>query len=563
MASSTLYPPIIDAYMPAFEASGNCRLYFSMSDYSSTMEEVTCTQLSIVKQSSGQTVVNKRDNAIAGRFRSTGVIIINSAPVQDGDLYYIDIIPEDVCTGDMTGWKEGWIYKVQIRLSTVTYPNDGTIGQSAWLNAQAENFSEWSTYCVLKAIGTSSINIPILDNSILDLSTLDIDGSYSNTDKDETLYSYQLFLKASDDTILEDSGVLYTNQYYSKNQFSYLFKYELQDSTDYKVTLKFITINKFEGTRNYSFTVNQTQSQETEVTVITVDNLNLADSSFVFDSTLVAEEEEGRIALKLYLDSSSYFNRKFYVRRASSRDDFTTWEDIKYIECNMQQINELPMFYDYTVESGVWYKYGIQTYDPITDVRGILHKNDPIIREFEFAYLIGEGGKQLKLKFDNIMGNYIYNVSDGKIDTIAGQYPFITRNGNTCYRTLPIAGLVSFNMDEKEVFTNMNELYVYSDVIQLYKNRKSNEHIGLYDFVLERDFRDSVIKFLKDGKPKLFKSATEGNIIVRLMDVAAQPNQTLRRMICSFSCNGHEIADNTMENYKKYKFYTVGDEGVE
>ena len=60
MASTTLYPPIIDAYMPAFLASGYCRLYFSMSEYSSSMENVQSTHLSIVKQSSGQNAVNNQ-----------------------------------------------------------------------------------------------------------------------------------------------------------------------------------------------------------------------------------------------------------------------------------------------------------------------------------------------------------------------------------------------------------------------------------------------------------------------------------------------------------------------
>ena len=72
-------------------------------------------------------------------------------------------------------------------------------------------------------------------------------------------------------------------------------------------------------------------------------------------------------------------------------------------------------------------------------------------------------------------------------------------------------------------------------------------------------FRDIICNFLYDSTPKLFKSSTEGNVIVRLMQVSAQPNQTLHRMIYSFTSTAYEIAEATMENYLRYGFYEVGD----
>jgi hypothetical protein len=221
------------------------------------------------------------------------------------------------------------------------------------------------------------------------------------------------------------------------------------------------------------------------------------------------------------------------------------------------------MIYDYTIESGIWYKYSVQTYRYDDEhgvyVRGVMNTMAmPIIREFEFAYLIGEDGRQLKLKFNNTMNSYVYNFSDGKQDTLGGQYPFISRNGNLKYRTIPINGLISFNMDEQELFITDLELYEYPEVVELYQNRHKKYYY--YDYIKERDFREAVLAFLQDGKPKLFKSTTEGNLIIRLMAVSAQPNQTLNRMIYSFTATGHEIADATMENYLKYKFYSTGEE---
>jgi len=42
---------------------------------------------------------------------------------------------------------------------------------------------------------------------------------------------------------------------------------------------------------------------------------------------------------------------------------------------------------------------------------------------------------------------------------------------------------------------------------------------------IERKFREKVEEFLNDGKPKLYKSPTEGNIIVGITNVSMTPNQ--------------------------------------
>lgn len=142
MASNTLYPPTIDTSMPAFISSNNasCRVYFSLSKFSSS-SAIKGVQISIVKQNSGQSVVNKTDDPSRGRYRSAGIIIINSTPIPvEGvdNYYYIDIVNDDIKSGDKIGWQAGWIYKLQIRLSSTTY--QGTPGQAAWLVANGGSF---------------------------------------------------------------------------------------------------------------------------------------------------------------------------------------------------------------------------------------------------------------------------------------------------------------------------------------------------------------------------------------------------------------------------------------
>jgi hypothetical protein len=45
-----------------------------------------------------------------------------------------------------------------------------------------------------------------------------------------------------------------------------------------------------------------------------------------------------------------------------------------------------------------------------------------------------------------------------------------------------------------------------------------------YNLSLERDFKMDVLNWLTNGEPKLFRSPTEGNFIVRLMNVSLTPN---------------------------------------
>ena len=78
----------------------------------------------------------------------------------------------------------------------------------------------------------------------------------------------------------------------------------------------------------------------------------------------------------------------------------------------------------------------------------------------------------------------------------------------------------------------------------------------VYD-LSEKDFRNAVIDFLHDGKVKLFKSPTEGNILIKLTDINLTPQGILSRIVYDFTSVASEVASNTMENYKKYELYSL------
>jgi hypothetical protein len=78
--------------------------------------------------------------------------------------------------------------------------------------------------------------------------------------------------------------------------------------------------------------------------------------------------------------------------------------------------------------------------------------------------------------------------------------------------------------------------------------------INIYE---EREFRNELVNWLNNGNPKLFRSPTEGNFIVRLMNISLSPNDTLGRMLYTFSCTAYEVADLNTENLIKYNLVQV------
>lgn len=553
MASSVLYPPIVDNFLPAFvaEDSAVCKVYFSLSKFNSS-DDFKTVHVAIYKQDSGLNIVNKKDSN--DRYRASGIIINVSAKqvMSEENQYYIELTKDDI----IDGWQMSWIYKIQLRLSSVVYSEDGS-SQAAWLNANANNFSEWSTACITKAIGPVSFKIPNYDyNGTADthsatIENLDFIGAYNNTDTSENLYSYRVQLyNRSLTVLLEDSGILYANQYANINQIGYVFKTEPNNGEAYIVKLSYETINKYTNSITFTCTVNRIEESSIDIQILTAEN--------GIGSTVFEEEEEGRIGLKLYCQPMEK-SLQIMVRRADSRDNFKTWTDIKnLILPSQKEINEF--FYDYTIESGVWYKYGVQKYVNTGNSvsRGPLNIIDkPIMRNFNYSFLLGSNNQQLKLQFNNRVSNYKINVNEGNTVTLGGKYPFITRNGATRYKTFTIDGLISFNMDENGLFLTKEKAYGFKEIAKLYEEYNKVNGITQYDYIYEKEFRDAVVEFLYDGKPKLFKSPTEGNILVRLTNVGLTPQQGLDRMIYDFSATANEIADASMEKYKKYNLYAL------
>jgi hypothetical protein len=68
----------------------------------------------------------------------------------------------------------------------------------------------------------------------------------------------------------------------------------------------------------------------------------------------------------------------------------------------------------------------------------------------------------------------------------------------------------------------------------------------------ERQFKLEVLAWLNNGQPKLLRSPAEGSYIVRLMNISLSPNDTLGRMLHTFSATAYEIAECNRKNLINY-----------
>ena len=540
-----LYPPIVETYIPAFLIGSDtdkdiCRVYFTLSMFNTTAE-IANVQVSVRNQYTNLSVLSKT------KYPSE---IMIAAPQEDAtrisdDRYYIEIKKTDIQGGD---FEINQYYKVQLRFTHKDAPSVPTDGKlDGWLAANINYFSEWSTVCLVRGISAPELLVSgfTIEGGNISWANYNpiIYGTLTFVDEAETekMKSYQIKLFDKNGTLLTDSGIQYTNNYNNPNSFEYALKYNFVPGESYKFTVEYTTLNLYTETTTYNFKVGE-------------DEFEALDMSF----TASTDEENGRIVLSIKKsDITDGFTGTLIVRRTSSKTNFTIWEDlIEYSYDGAVAIKET--FSDTTIESGIWYKYYLQKLGNASTKASVKYIKSPLMVIFDDMFLTTKD-RQLKIKFNPTVSSFKRTIQESRTDTIGSQYPFVRRNGYMNYAQFPIGGLISFEMDESELFTSLEELF--GDNLKLY-TAYNNEHriTDANNIMYEKLFKDKVIEFLYNEQPKLFRSATEGNFIVKVMDASFSPNATLGRRIVSFTATAYEVADCTIENFKKYNILEGNDE---
>ena len=496
-------------FAPAFVNTTSPRIYFSISPFN-TAADISRVHISLVNQTTNE-------NALTD---ATGILLSEGLQYDtDAGMYYVVIPVDHVKNGtNSTGWNYNQFYKLQLRFDS--YDGDGVLNNSDYFISHLAYFSEWSEIHLLR---------PILQPQVL-LRTFDTtDGSVTP--------AFNLGLVRENEDSVMTSETVYTGGNVDPNTISYnldLTSLNTDTTTEFIMRLHITTSNNYQMTKDYDFDIADYTTEDTWDPDITV-----------------SLDNENGIATIHVTNINTVFGT-VYVRRSSSVSDFKDWESIW--EETTAGTTDITVE-DNTVGSGIWYRYSVQlenTAGAMTPIR----MSDIIFPDF-YTAILSRGDKQIGILYNYQISSYKPVVNRQKMDTIGGKYPKFAENAAMNYIQFSISGMISAQEDEDNLF--MNEEDYYGDMYQNYTIYNDNNGINEnYNYLWERAFRQELVKWLNDGEPKLYRSKTEGLMVVMLTDINLTPNKTLSRRLYDFSATVYEIQDgNSLELLDSLGIYDV------
>ena len=436
--------------------------------------------------------------------------------------------------------------------------------QIAYVDKSNNIVGYYSTVAIVKYTNKPQISIVGLNQqSLTSISNARFIGTYKNSDNSEKVYQYKFILYNNLGEELETSGWLLHNiqndDSITESNDIYSFKYNLLEGLSYYVQY-FVSTNNGLST--------QTVKYKITMGLYTSSGLNIAMNANL-------DYENGRVKISIMPATPEYdkttkqelpivLSGTYIISRTSSKDKFMLNETVQNNKMNVEITTADPYsFYDYAVEAGVEYRYFIQKYNSQNVFSQKVASNFVAVF-FEDIFLY-DGNKQLKVRFNPQVSSFKTVVADSKKTTLGRQYPFIFRNGILNYKEFPISGLISYLTDNEELFMSKEDWYTliegnFGGVEQ--EVFMSSTDITDANLKYEKMFKLYVLDWLNDGSIKLFKSPQEGNYIVRLTNVSLSPNNTVSRMLHTFSCTASEVAEYSLSNLANYSLTNSINENI-
>lgn len=572
-----LYPPSIEGKLPAFTGT-SLRIPFSLNRVVS-MTQVSRMRVIIKAVKSNKVILDK----FTGSDSFEG---ISSYDEVTGNYYAIFDLK------DRADLKIGQYYKIQI----------------AFVDLQGE-IGYYSSIGIIKCTTYPIIEIPSLtDNYYGNYEYVGLyrQPSAEGYDATEKVYSYCFELRDAAGNIVSTTGTLIHNSATDvktdESSDSWSVRKNLIEGVPYYITYKVTTMNGLEC-----------ESQSYVIVAQESVNSDLQDKCDLI-ATLNFDDGYIQLALRPKV-KNGVINGSFVLARASSEDNFDSWNEIYRFSYKNLHIyasigespnlisthpdnwhkNDMIIWEDFTIQQGVEYIYSIQAYnakglysnrmvnkkweldyidkdmdynhsykepDGYDEYRkGYYYKsiNEVITADFEDMFLF-DGERQLKIRYNPKVSSFKSTVLESKIDTLGGKYPFVFRNGNVEYKEFPISGLLSLISDPNERFLKgiqTTKLLYRSDATGEEKIGPGDTQVTMDNLRRERQFKMEALAWLTNGEPKLFRSPSEGNYIVRVMNVSMSPLDVVGRMLHNFSGTAYEIADCNFNNLNSYGFITA------
>ena len=517
-------------------------------------------------------------------------------------------------------FNEGVVY---FEIPAITLKNSGmTSGsfykaQLAYVDLQG-TVGYYSQVAVIKYTTKPHMSILNLKESSVNAHGYEYVGIYSQASQDSTekVYSYRFQVRDNHNVVVEDTGYLIHNNSndstHYESQDTFMFSRDLKENEKYTIT----------------YTVKTNNNLEVSSPAYKIMSKKAVGASLNLSLKATANFDNGYVEVSMGGDKDDLGLEKlisgsFALMRASNLSNYMEWEQLADFSLTAQRPSKFK-WKDFTIQQGLTYQYSLQQYNKkkLYSERILSNK---IYADFEDCFLF-DGKRQLKIRYNSKMSSFKTTVLESKMNTLGAKYPFTFRSGAVEYKEFPIAGLVSYLMDEESLFMDLKELFpeakereekfvftpisrpsteeflqdptpyyvlwqdqyaklvdiidasqqeniivflsTYTGVFYLKLKKTINEYdetkkikttaLEGYNIATEREFKLQVLDWLNDGQPKLFKSPTEGNYIVRLINTSLSPNEQLGRMIHNFSTTAYEVADLTYDNLVKEGFVSNG-----
>ena len=372
---------------------------------------------------------------------------------------------------------------------------------------------------------------------------------YHCQDSTEKLYSTQFFIaETTQDNLILSSDVIIHNtnndsQYDGTEGYDFL--QELDPKKNYFIFAFITTTSGYQMTTPYYPLSAQ---------------IGIPDYLTDWVLTPELDFDNGCISLYITSETTSSAAGTFKLVRSDEKENFKIWHplvEISLSQTGITQDNPYLLWRDFSVEQGYNYTYAMMQIND-SGRYSTKKKADSIYADFEDAFLF-DGNKQLRIRFDPKVSSFKVTVQESKTDTIGGKYPIIQRNGYTNYKEFPISGLISHLSDPNGYFNKgiaelkeIDNATVSTDTTDALDGFNYTTNLNGKNVQLERRFKLEVLNWLNNGEPKLFRSPTEGNYLVRLLGVSLSPVDNLGRMLHNFSCTAYEIDEATPEKLKQH-----------
>lgn len=472
--------------------------------------------------------------------------------VGKNEIRGFSLLIKSIQTGNQLG-KELKAFKYDLENGTATFnlkdsrnPINCLVGQSykiqlAYIGNEG-SVGYYSTVAIAKYTEPPTIEIKNLVKYSLNKHIYNYVGEYKTKDITEKMYSCRFKVYDQNKNIIVDTGEIIHNSLNDE-----VPKVEV-DGRWYSASEQFDLIQELDAGKNYyiQFLVKTIGLMELDTGLYQIVQGEpippLPKHTIVVDASL--NYDNGYIDINMKHFNNSLMTGKYVLSRASSKDNFKSWNEIMRFTLNRETKKEI--WKDFTIEQGVQYKYAVFMVDK--DNRySTKSVSNIVLADFEDMFLF-DGDRQLKIRFDPNVSSFKNTILESKTDTIGGKHPYIFRNGHVNYKEFAVSGLLSHLTDTDGYFEVALAQTKYNDNTLAYGAGLYNTQLNAENFAMERDFKLEALDWLTNGKPKLFRSPAEGNYIIRLTDVSLSPVDSLGRMLHSFSGTAYEIKEYTHKN---------------